>query len=489
MRPSLALLALGVNLAITVPLGALLNIWQDEAYTLQTTGSSFGYAFRHAIGFEQNAPLYFLLMTAWRHAGENIFFLRLFSIVSIAIAVFLVPALVERYVPRANAALVTAAVALNPFVIWAAVELRLYAFVILLSALLLLSYYEAIAAERPSKGAVALYALCIAAALYTQYYLAFLVAAQAVTTVLYHRRSLARYLIAFGAGIVAFSPMLAIVPQQVANFKGGFAPPSLLHAVAGLGGILARYVLPLPVHANALYVVLLVAAAAAVLIARRAIAPRPNGEILVMTGCAFLLFGVASYVSGVLILDRHAASLYLPATLSVFAVLTLWRRPASDRLSAAFTAVAIVFSLVALARTYHGLAKPGDWIRADAYIQAHERPGEPIVVFEAENALPMAFYYRGPNRVVAIPQGVDFRRYDVREFVIQDEAQLASAMPGQRRIWLVTAGGCHSANLQFGCPALERYVGTRYRVESDASFVGSRVRLLERLGRPAREGA
>jgi hypothetical protein len=135
-------------------------------------------------------------------------------------------------------------------------------------------------------------------------------------------------------------------------------------------------------------------------------------------------------------------------------------------------------STVALGKTYAPLAKPGDWIRATAYLAAHERPHEPILVFEAENALPLAYYYRGPNRIVAIPAGVDFRRYDITRFIIHDEAELQRVVPPAQRIWLITAGECASANIQFGCGTLERFIAQHYRVESDAAFFDSRLRLL-----------
>ncbi len=77
--PPFAVIALGANLLVTLPLAWLLNIWQDEAYTLQTTSNGVAYAFHQALSFEQNAPLYFVLISLWRSLGDGIFYLRLFS--------------------------------------------------------------------------------------------------------------------------------------------------------------------------------------------------------------------------------------------------------------------------------------------------------------------------------------------------------------------------------------------------------------------------
>ena len=481
-RPSLALLALGANLAIALPLAGLLNLWQDEAYTLHTTGRDLTYAFAQAIGFEQNAPLYFLVMTLWRHAGESLFFLRLVSVVCIAAAVALVPALARRYVPAVDPAWVTAAVAVNPFAIWAAVEMRVYAAIVLLSALLLLTFFDGFLGEKRSRSAAFAYALCAALALYTQYYLAFLIAAQAIALLIYRRRAVAPFALAAGAAALAFAPMLAIVPAQVQNFKGAFAAPSLLHSFVTLTGILLRYLLQLPFeHAKIAYAAIVAALAVAAVAARKAFVARTVPPIVTIAACAFVIFAAGTYAAGVHVLDRHAASLYLPVTLSAFAAIALLKPPASVRAAAVWTCVAVAASLIALGVTYRALAKPGDWARATAYVRAHERPGEPIAVFEAENALPFAYYYDGPNRIVPIPEGVDFRRYDVSSFVVRDDAQLAAAMPRTARLWLVTAGECKASNIAFGCGLVEGYAARRYRVLSDESFFGSRVRLVERL--------
>jgi len=391
----------------------------------------------------------------------------------------LVPLLCRRYLPNSNATLVTAVVAFNPFIIYAAVDLRAYGLIILLSALLLLTYYDAFVSESPALGPAAAYAFCVAAALYTQYYLAFLIAAQGITLLLFHRRAFWRFLLAGAIGAAAFAPIVAMVPGQVQNFKEGFAAPSLPHTLAVLGGILFRYVLPLPfAHAKLVYAGLAVAGAVALFILRPSLRATGNAPIVVMTACAAILFAAGAYAGGVHILDRHAASLYVPVTLSVFALIASLPAESRARVGLWWCVAVVLLSLASLGRTYASGANSGDWIRVTRYLEGNERPGEPIAVFEAENALPLQYYYRGPNRIVAIPEAVDYHRYDVTAFVVRNAKQLESAMPRQGRSWLVTAGACNSANVAFGCTTLERYVCEHYRVDSDVEFHGSRVRRL-----------
>ncbi|HEV7180653.1 MAG TPA: hypothetical protein VGN11_12335, partial [Candidatus Baltobacteraceae bacterium] len=355
---------------------------------------------------------------------------------------------------------------------------------------LLVTFYDAFLVRRPGRWAAAAYAACAALALYAQYYLAFLIAAQAIALIVYRRGALVRYAATAAVAALAFSPMLAIVPAQVANFRGAFAPPaSVLQSATILASIAGRYLFPLLVpHAAIVYLVLGVGVAAALIRFRRAFSPGGNGEILVVTAGAYALFACVAYAAGVHILNRHAASLYIPATLSVYAVLTFLYPRARRRAMLLWCAAAAIASSVALVQTYAQGAKPGDWLRASAYIRAHEHAGEPIVVFEAENALPFAFYYRGPNSVRAVPHAVNFRRYDVTRFVVHNEAELQAAMPRAHRVWFITAGECASANVSFGCDTVERFIAARYRTQLRASFYGSSVRLL-RLERGGNSGS
>ena len=478
-RPSLAVVTTVLISIVTVALAYRLNLWQDEAYTLHATGSGPGYAFHEALSFEQNAPLYFVIVALLRRFGEGVFYLRLVSVACAVAAVALTPALARRYLPRADAGLVTLAVAFNPFLIWAAVEMRVYASLVLLAVLLLLAAYDAFLAHAPRARSAVLFAAIAAIALYTQYYMLFLIVGIGAAVVGLRRETFGRYALATGAALAAFAPLAIAIPGQVANFRGAFARPTLVESMLVTASILARYVLPLLIaKAKIVFAVLAALALVGTIAARRSFERDGDGTIPFVTAIAAAGFAIGTYVAGVHVLNRHLASLYVPAVASVFGALSFVRADRRRIATAVWMTIALGTSLVALVQTYGHLAKPGDWIRVNAYLAQHERPGEPIVVFQAENALPFAYYYRGPNTIVALPQAVDFERYDVSAFSVRDDAAMRRVMPRARALWLITAGECFSANLSFGCDVVERYVAMHYLVRSDASFYESRLRLL-----------
>jgi uncharacterized membrane protein len=485
-----ALFAVCANLAITLPLASILNVWQDDAYTLHSTSSTVSYAFREAIGFEQNAPLYFVVMTIWGHLHQSAFFARLFSVLCASGVVALAPRLSSRYLPTIDPRWVTVVFAFNPFLIWAALEIRLYALVILLSALLLLWFDAAFSGERPRAVPSVLYALCAVAALYTQYYLAFLIAAQGIVLFFTRRRNTPWYLVAAFAAALAFVPMLVILPHQVQNFRGAFAPPhSPLQSAFTLAAILVRYILPLDVTGDrkAAYALTALTILTALALLRRSFTRQGNAEIVAVSLIACALFAFGIYAAGVHLLNRHAAMLLCPVLLSTFAVLSFVNERVRSRVVAIWSIAMLCSFALTLTQTYRAFAKPGDWIRVNAYIRAHESPGEPIAVFQAENALPFEYYYKGPNRVVAVPHGVDFRQYDVRNFVVDSQQQIRAVFPNASRVWMITAGECKAANIDFGCAKLERYLSRHYRVQSRARFYKATVRFL--VARPSKKAS
>jgi hypothetical protein len=205
----------------------------------------------------------------------------------------------------------------------------------------------------------------------------------------------------------------------------------------------------------------------------------------VMLASAGVIFAIALGVVHQPVTLRYSAALLLPAVLCVYAALALL--PPRPRLIslAVWTALALGASGASLAASYKEMANIGDWIRVAAYIQAHERSGEPIVIFEPQAALPFALYYHGPNEIVPLPHPIDLQRYDLRESALRstrDVSDVFERLPSTRgEVWLVTTSFCRRVPINFRCELLDQFVEARYEVRSDQGFYWSRVRLLHRL--------
>ena len=60
------------SFGLSLTLSYFLNIRFDEAFTLDTTAHGVVYAFKQAIKFEQQAPLYFVALSLWRNIDSSI---------------------------------------------------------------------------------------------------------------------------------------------------------------------------------------------------------------------------------------------------------------------------------------------------------------------------------------------------------------------------------------------------------------------------------
>jgi hypothetical protein len=478
-------------LAITLPLAARLDIWIDEAYTLETTGRGLRHALHQALFFEGQPPLYFLLLSLWRTLDGGVLFARLFSVLCGAAALFAVASLSRRWLPEAHPAWLTALAVFNPFFFYAALEIRTYALVLLLSALLLLLLHDGYLIPEPRWSARAGFALAGLAALYTHYYLGFLLVAGAATLLVLRRwHPLRDYLLAMAAVAVCFAPMLWILPGQVSSQTAGATErASILEGVTSLAGRVQEYAWPtegLPgLLRPAARVGFALALVLLVLVHRRAVRRR-TVAVWTLTAMAVLLFlAVRLEVTGPhLMQSRHTAALYLPALLTVFSAVLLIPEPHRRWALGIWTGAALLLTVLSMIDTYGALARIGDWARVAGFLERNARPGEPILVLTAEAAIPLKHYYRGPSALLPLPAEEDFKTYDARDLELRSEGEIDAALArvpgglrGRRSVWVVThplKPGWLGVDYGFG--VLEGYLAKRYRLERSVLFYGTRVR-------------
>jgi hypothetical protein len=480
-----------LHLAIVVPLAALLPIWIDEAYTLNTTGSSLSYALHQALHFELQPPLYFLVVALWRKICAGIFFARLFSVLCTCIALVIVGALCRRILPTIHAGWVVIAVALNPFLIWASVEIRLYAFVILLSSLLTLFFWDGFFKGRRSRAAQAAYCICALLALYTQYYMGFLLAAYGLSLLLLRcRQGLRDYVIAMATVAVLFIPVILFLPYQMGQHP--MPTREAFDLWRGTGSILrmlSDVALPLTRLAP-IYEILMRGGAVALLCIILLVNLRRVRSVhmtvwISTVALAVCFFIVLLLVGRDLMRPRHAAVIWPLVILSVYAVLSLLPEQRFRLMLASWTLLVVCGSVASLVETYSLPTKPWDAKRLAAFVKQYEQPGEPILLFTSELALPFSYYYQGCNPLLPLPRPASLVKYDLTQFILNDESEIERALdrvPGRhRKVWLLWNHLPAYMGVQYNYRVLERYVGENYEVEIERSFNNSSARLLRAI--------
>jgi hypothetical protein len=481
-----------IGSAIVVVAGVLLagtlNIWIDEAFTLHTTGAGPQFAWAQSIAFEAQPPLYFVLEALWRTFDEtSIGFASLPSIVFAGAAVAFIVCAAARIMPRTPPLAIALVTALNPIVIWAAVEMRVYALVLLAGAALTWAFIEGFIVERPSRHARLWYAIFAVAGLYTQYYVGFVLAAQCITLLAMRRGMLRAFAgpIAFAA--IAFAPFAGIAVLHVGASGAMVEHVSLAQAVHQITNTVFVYVLPHEITWSGAAKVagfgvatLLVAALA--IAGRPAVGPGTACVLIVAWLVSLAVFALAFAVCGApLDIVRHLiviAPMSLLVSYVLIASMTRRRGLAAGLAALVFAG----FTVTQLCTAYHPpIAKRGEWQRVALTLEEND-PSVPVAVFPAEFALPLNVY--SPRATIPVPRPMPFTLDYVAATTLNSEMDVAHVLDPVRlradRLWLVTQDACRNPKphaFDYHCAFLEAYVDRHYRLTRDIEFRGAVARL------------
>lgn len=478
-----------IHLGLTLPLAWKLNLWIDEASSLDTSGKSFLYALRQAFTYELQAPLYFGLLNLWRILGESVFHARLFSVACTLLMLVLVVGIVRRYVPSLHPAWVIALLAVHPFTIWAATEIRVYALVMLLSAVLMRLFFDGFLAVAPQKQARWGYFVVALLSLYTYYFLGFLLVAHGCALLVQRRwaelRALVGGMLLVGAGIV---PLLLFVPQQVTGYNdGAHRLQDLKRGLQLLSWRLQELILPAKWPPLGTWSVLILIGFGVLTLFllvrhfRRLVIPTHLTIWITAAVTAVWLLTAYRITDTAFLESRHTTVLFLPVLLSLFTIVaTIPQR----RAVVSWVIVSCFFYGASLAVTYSLPAKTGDWARVAAYLMSAEKQEQPILVFQPLSAVPLACYYKGVNPLLPIPQPEAFRVFHDPDSLLKDEKQIESVLAqvsgNKDHIWVVTDELCWSINLDLNCKILEDFLAKHYEVETTQKFYRSQARLFRR---------
>jgi hypothetical protein len=489
-------LMVGLYLVLTAWLSVELNLWRDEMYSLHTSSDSVLGAAHRAIAFELQPPVYFIALASWRKASDAIVFARLLSSLFGASTILVVAALSRRILPRVHPGYPAALFATHPLLIWAGTEIRVYALVFLLSALLTLTFVDAYWLSTLRARSRLAFAAVAVVSLYTQYYLAILLVCFGVALLV--RRDRARivaYAIDAGSALLVCVPLVLAMRADFGSHKS-----DLGRRVATRGEVVklvyTRFESYLFSFNEAidkawwsfrtirvvrwLYRALVAGVVGAGLIGlwtRRSKRRDPETQRVMSNaraaGAAIAAYGAcmaALFVTvGPLgVGERHTAGLLVPALLALVATPAAAFGRNEVRAFFAFLIVSNVAATV-LSQIVP-LAKDCDCRHVAETIERREAPREPILVFPAEDALPLSVYYRGQNRLLAVPTPPSYERWDQTAFVIHSANEVAelveSNAPQSRGLWVHT----NIYGPTWGPDKLELFLANGYRKAESYSF-------------------
>jgi hypothetical protein len=479
-----------VQAAVLTWLAAILPTWQDEEFTLATTAHGVGYAIHRALTYELQAPLYFALLAALRTLGDSVFVAREFSVAADLGTTLVCAAIARRIWPERDPWILCALVALNPFGVFAGLEIRTYALALLEDAALIALFFEGFFYDANRRARIAFVVLA-AVGLYTQYFIAFeLVALFAALVVKGRVAPAIAYTIASTIAVAAFVPIafmirgqandaLSIEPSIAPQFGGMLLHPVNLilandYAHSGgelstIGWMLARLVI-----------------LSAIVLGR----PRLDRNGFALVSIVVVVDLIYVFISDVeklnLVVPRHFVALFFPEVIALYAIVAAFTGPWAARAAGVIALFIGLSAIQSLATTYGAGAKLGDAARVAAYLTQNATTGDAIAVYPGDGVPAIARYYRGPLAIAGYPVPLDETTYHVDAALVRSAAEANAAfdrLPRARHLWFATLGTCEADNIH-GCATVRSVMKKRYTVVSDRSFYQADVFELEPKSNP-----
>ncbi|MBI5534542.1 MAG: glycosyltransferase family 39 protein [Deltaproteobacteria bacterium] len=427
-----------------------LPLWTDELYTLHTTADGPMIAAHKALSFELQPPVYFVIQALWRMVFPAPLAARVPSIVFGTAAVVVGAMLARTLMPELRARWPALVIACHPLVLWAGAEARCYALVMLIGAGIAYVFVRT-HVQGWQRGRLWMIAIAVLA-LYTQYYLGFLLAAAGLSLIVTGRyRQAGRYALEMLVVLVLFAPLALVArTQALAHASPASAHPFALTTMLvetwrgvstlAIGAVASPWKLETasaPMLLRRLFRFALLAGVAAMVaqIPRASLArarswialrlahgtykglapenPRDlralsiPGFLAALTASAFLFGWVLTSIASTPWDTRHWLGLVIPAVLLPLAI----ARAIGPRTAEAAIMVLLVGSVAASIDSNRGLAKAGDSQRVARALEQSGAKGEPVLIVPADNVLSLSYYYSGPNRLVPVPRAPSLETY------------------------------------------------------------------------------
>lgn len=477
-----------------VYLSAVLNVSIDEVFSLNTTSNELPEVIKKSYNFEGQPPVYFVLLSIWRSLNSGILFARLFSLLFIGLSAMVFYKLIQLLSDVANPKLFLILFLLNPYTVWAGMEIRLYAFLLFLSLTAIYFFFK-FYKENENKYLLVFVVISIIG-LYTQYLFVFLVAALGLSLLICKGWKLFFKFILYSVPIgvlFLYNILFTINPMKLAQINS-FSTTikerifAVLHSPQNL--ILAAGLNPFPqiIRWGLILVFAGLVFYSFMLWYKKRKSENPNTVekyYIVLISSIFLLLAFSIFFAYTA-LDYHDR--YLTIAFPLFLLLFLVFTIHSEKVVKIIFTITGLLYLSILISVYKNPLKEYDNKSLAKYISSIENKGEPIFFYQKILTLPFKYYYTGNNTVIALPDSVKF---DSTYFSkIKDTTELKNALnkvePSAKSVLLITDRTEPKFMNDADCKLINDYLPLHYNIKLDTLFFGYsnyyslRIRRLEK---------
>lgn len=470
---------LTVYAILLVYLSYKINISEDEAYTLNTSSRDLAGVVRQSYHFEGQPPFYFIMISLWRLIYPGIFFAKLFSLVCIGLSAWVFYRLVQYFSGIECSKWLLILFLLNPFTVWAALEMRTYGFLILLSTLSIYFFFRYYF-ENKNKF---LYGFLILSLLgiYTQYFFIFLIAASALSILIFKGWKpfiiFSLYLIPVG---ILFLPNFFYLQGQIQMHETKeFVQFSfirvfdIIHSSQGL--VLSINLVPDAWINRVIRLIFLLIFLYALLKLYKA-SPKKNNPYLKKLKIILLmvLTLISLFSLGVIITDIGFDMKYMAVVFPLFILLfTVFNIFTNKNRRLVYGTISVYFITLLILNYLHPV-KTYDYKSVAKYIQLISAPGQPILIYRPAIALPFSHYYKGKNKIVPIPFPVKFDSSYLINLKDTDELKqsIENIKSPTNSYLLLSDTTVFESRTNMNRKLVANYINEHYRVTLDTLFYG-----------------
>lgn len=456
------------------------TIWEDESYSLITSSQKILKVIASSYDFEGQPPVYFVLLALWRTIDSGIFFARLFSIVSIGVASYFFYQIIIQISDKINPKWMVILFLLNPFTVWAALEIRLYAFLIFLSTTAI--YFFIRYFKQSDNKYLYFFLINCLVGIYTQYFFAFLIISLALFSLLFKTRKFFVKLCLYLIPVAILSlPNLAFLPNQLSmvqshkiDYLGMESALTVLHSIPRLIigiEIVPGYHLRLLIGTSYFFVLTLT-----YLIFLKKYNSKNLPILKIFTNIVYtvsflvILFVLSVLFTGIFYRDKYM-TIAFPLFMLLFLVFQLYKPFIRNTIN---SIISIYFLLLLLLR-YSYPIKEYNFPEVARVIDKIEQRKEPILFYNKNLLPPFRFYYHGKNELYALPPlKFDHTYYDDN---IKDTSELKFEIkkidPSNNSFILITNNiSSFKYNLHLNNRIINDFFKSNYNIKFDTTILG-----------------
>lgn len=404
---------------IIISLAYLYNIWEDEAFSLRTSSFDLKSVIKLSYDFEGQPPVYFIVLSIWRLINPSVFFARILSLIFIGLGSFYFYKLATLIAGKKISKWIVILFLLNPFTIWAALEIRLYAFAILLSIIIIYTFLK-YQKERQKKHLIIFLTVSIIA-IYTQYFFTIQIAALALSVLIlrgwkeFYKISIWIALIAilFLPNFYYLSNQMEMIKSEKLNYTFFSQVKSIFHSPQDF--VLALNLIRLDRWLSILIriILLFLLYFSYLKIKRKDFNSILSKFLLLTTIFLFIFYSLIFGIFGFLFQLKYLALLF-PLILIFLLLFESYKEGTKNFI---YFIIAIFYLIIDI-QNFSTPIKLYDYKSISNYIEKTEKKDESIVFYRKDIVLPFEVYYKGGNLLeplVPFNFGPDYYKNDLKD--------------------------------------------------------------------------